>query len=323
VNNHHLEKIAKMCSVPISSVIAAPNVNNIYEAPIVYHNNGLDTEILKFFNLNHNKKPNLKKWYEIKNSIENPKEEVNIAIVGKYIEYRDSYKSLLEAINHGGFSLKAKVNIIWINARNKNTELPKNIHAILVPGGFGSNGTEEKIKTIQEARIKKIPFLGICFGMQLAIIEYARNVLKINDATSSEISKKGKFIIDIMNHWQDKLGKVKKVNNSNIGGTMRLGAYPCLIKQNSLAEKIYKTNKISERHRHRYEVNINYKKQLEKEGLTFSGNSPDGTLTEIIEIKNHPFFIGVQFHPELKSKPFLAHPLFTSFIASAIEYKNA
>jgi len=322
IGKSHLEKIAKMCSVPLSSVIAAPNVNNIYEAPIVYHNNGLDTEILKFFNFDY-KKPDLKKWHDIKNSIENPKEEINIAIVGKYIEYRDSYKSLLEAINHGGFSLKTKVNIIWINARNKNTKLPNNIHAILVPGGFGSDGTEEKIKTIQEARTKKIPFLGICFGMQLAIIEYARNVLKISDATSREISNKGKFIIDIMNQWQDKSGKLNKTTSKNIGGTMRLGSYPCLIKNNSLAKKIYKKNNINERHRHRYEVNINFKKELEANGLVFSGMSPNNKLTEIIEIKNHPFFIGVQFHPELKSKPFQAHPLFTSFIASAIDYKNA
>lgn len=319
----HLEKIAKMCSVPPSSVIAAPNASSIYEVPLTYHQNGLDTEILKFFKLEHKKKPNLSKWTKIKDAIDNPKKEVNIAIVGKYTDYRDSYKSLLEAIDHAAFSLKTKANIVWVNARKNKKDFPKDINAFLVPGGFGEDGVEGKINTIKYARTNKIPCLGICYGMQMAVVEYARNVLNIEDATSREFSKKGNFLIGTMNEWTDKSGKETKKAGSNLGGTMRLGAYPCDIKKGTLAEKIYKNTSISERHRHRYEVNINFKKQLEKGGLIFSGMSPDNKLTEIVEIEDHPFFVGVQFHPELKSKPFAAHPLFVSFIASAIKNKGA
>ncbi len=321
INKSLLEKIAQMCSVPTSSVIPAPNASSIYEVPMIYHNLGLDTEILKFFKLNHSKKPDLTKWQKIKDAIENPQNEVNIAIVGKYNDYKDSYKSLIEAINHGAFSLKTKVNLIWINARENSKKLPKNIHAILVPGGFGVDGTEGKIAMIKYARENNIPYFGICFGMQMAVIEYARNVLKIKDASSSEIAKKGSFVVGMMSEWQHE--KSTKKAGKNLGGTMRLGAYPCDLKKNSLAQKIYGQNQISERHRHRYEVNIAFKKQLEEKGLIFSGMSPDGKLPEIIELKNHPFFIGVQFHPELKSKPFLAHPLFVEFVKSAINYKNA
>ena len=321
INKSLLEKIAQMCSVPTSSVIPAPNASSIYEVPMIYHKLGLDTEILKFFKLNHSKKPDLTKWQKIKDAIENPQHEVNIAIVGKYNDYKDSYKSLIEAINHGAFSLKTKVNLIWINARENSEKLPKNIHAILVPGGFGVDGTEGKIAMIKYARENNIPYFGICFGMQMAVIEYARNVLKIKDASSSEIAKKGSFVVGMMSEWQHE--KSTKKAGKNLGGTMRLGAYPCDLKKNSLAQKIYGQNQISERHRHRYEVNIAFKKQLEEKGLIFSGMSPDGKLPEIVELKNHPFFIGVQFHPELKSKPFLAHPLFVEFVKSAINYKNA
>jgi CTP synthase len=319
----HLEKIAKMCSVPTSSVILAPNAKNIYEVPLIYHENGLDTEILKFFKLDHKKKPDLSKWIKIKNAIEKPKHEANIAIVGKYTDYRDSYKSLIEAIDHAAFSLQTKVNIVWVNARNGKNDLPKNINAILVPGGFGEDGVEGKIDVIRQARINKIPCFGICYGMQMAVIEYARNVLGIKDATSSEFSKKGSFLVGMMHEWQDAKSKNTKKAGSDMGGTMRLGAYPCNISKGSLAEKIYGKTKISERHRHRYEVNTNYKEKLEKAGLKFSGMSPDGKLPEIVEIKDHPFFIGVQFHPELKSKPFAAHPIFVSFVKSAIANKNA
>lgn len=315
----HLEKIAKMCSVPVSSVIAAPNVSSIYEVPLVYHQNGLDTEILKFFKLDSKKKPDLSKWQRIKQAIENPKAEVNIAIVGKYNDYRDSYKSLLEAIDHAAFSLQAKAKITWVNARNNKESLPKNIDAVLVPGGFGEDGVEGKIAMIKQARENKIPCLGICYGMQMAVIEYSRNMLGIADATSSEFSKKGNFVVGTMHEWQDKSGKKTKKAGKDLGGTMRLGSYPCKITKGSLAEKIYGKNAISERHRHRYEVNIDFKEKLEKAGLTFSGMSPDGKLPEIIEIKNHPFFIGVQFHPELKSKPFDAHPLFVSFVKAALK----
>jgi len=319
VTKSHLEKIAKMCSVPLSSVIAAPNASSIYEVPLVYHQNGLDSEILKFFELDYKKKPDLAKWKKINDAIKNPQKEINIAIVGKYNDYRDSYKSLLEAIDHAAFSLKAKVKITWVNARNIKDELPKNINAILVPGGFGEDGVEGKIAMINRARVNKIPCFGICYGMQMAVIEYARNVLKIKDATSREISKKGTFVIDNMLKWLDKSGKLTKKAGSDLGGTMRLGAYPCNISKNSLAEKIYGKNKISERHRHRYEVNISFREKLEKAGLIFSGMSPDNKLPEIVEIKDHPFFIGVQFHPELKSKPFEPHPLFVSFVKSALK----
>jgi CTP synthase len=318
VSKSHLEKIAKMCSVPISSVIAAPNVKNIYEVPLVYHKNGLDEEILKFFKINKINKPNLSKWLKIKDAIDNPRKEVNIAIVGKYTDYRDSYKSLLEAIDHAAFSLKTKVNITWINARNNYNKIPNNINAILVPGGFGKDGTEGKIDMIKHARVNKVPYLGICFGMQMAVIEYARNVLAIKDATSREISEKGTFVIGFMNEWQDKDGKSIKKSSTNLGGTMRLGSYPCKLSTGSNAAKIYNANLINERHRHRYEVNINFKNEFEKTGLKFSGISPDGKLPEIIEIEDHPFFVGVQFHPELKSKPFDPHPLFVSFVKSAI-----
>ena len=325
VSQAHLEKIAKMCSVAQGNVIAAPNASSIYEVPLIYHKNGLDTQLLKFFGLDYKKKPDLSKWTDIRDAIKNPKEEVNIAIVGKYTDYRDSYKSLLEAIDHAAFSLKAKANITWVNARNvteKNLSNLDKFNAILVPGGFGEDGTEGKIAMIKHARLNKIPFFGICFGMQMAVIEYARNVLNIKDATSSEISKKGTFIVGLMNQWADKSGKKIKKAGQDLGGTMRLGAYPCKILAKTLAEKIYKNKLISERHRHRFEVNINFKEKLEKAGLTMSGLSPDDKLPEIIEIKDHPFFIGVQFHPELKSKPYAAHPLFVSFIASALKNKG-
>ncbi len=326
IDRSQLEKIAKMCSVPLNRVIAAPNVGNIYEVPLVYHKNGFDTELLKFFGLDYKTKPDLTKWVKIKDAIENPKDEVNIAIVGKYIDYRDSYKSLLEAIDHASFSLKIKANIVWINARKidaQTLEKLHNVNAILVPGGFGEDGCEGKIEMIKFARENQIPFFGICFGMQMAVIEFARNVLKIKDATSSEIAKKGTFVIGLMNEWLDAKNNKVKGDEKNLGGTMRLGAYECKIKPNSLAAKIYGKSEISERHRHRYEVNINYREQFEDKNMIFSGISPDGQLPEIIEMKNHPFFIGVQFHPELKSKPFEPHPVFVEFVKNALKNKKS
>jgi CTP synthase len=321
-----IEKIAKMCSVPQEYVIYAPNAKSIYEVPMLYHSQGLDTQLLKFFKLPYKTKPDLSDWKNIAHSINNIKGEVSIAIVGKYTEYKDSYKSLLEAVDHAAISFGYKANIKWINARNANKNISKdlqNIDAILVPGGFGEDGTEGKIAMINYARTKKIPYFGICFGMQMAVIEYARNVLKIKDATSSEISEKGSKLVCLMNEWQSQDGKNVNKKSANLGGTMRLGAYPCEIKKSSLANKIYGSNSITERHRHRYEVNITYKKQLEDAGLIFSGMSPDGQLTEIIEIKDHPFFVGVQFHPELKSKPFAPHPVFVSFVKAAIKNKKS
>lgn len=324
-----IQKIATMCSVREEYVIPALNAKSIYEVPIIYHKEGLDTQILKFFNLPHKSKLDLSKWNNISKSINRIKNQVNIAIVGKYVEYKDSYKSLLEAIDHAAISLETTANIKWINARdfgkNKGKEVLKDlkeVDAILVPGGFGEDGTEGKIAMIEYARENKIPYFGICFGMQMAVIEYARNVLKITNATSSEISKKGVNVIGVMNEWKSSDGKNTNKKSLNLGGTMRLGAYPCVIKKGSLAEKIYGKKLISERHRHRYEVNIDYKPSLEEAGLEFSGMSPDEQLTEIVEIKNHPFFIGVQFHPELKSRPFAPHPIFVSFIKAALKNKK-
>ncbi len=322
ISDDHLRKIALMTSVPLSSVIAAPNVKSIYEVPIIYHQNGLDREILRFFNLKFDEKVNLDKWLKIRNAINNPKDEVNIAIVGKYTGYPDSYKSLLEAINHAAIAHKIKANVIWVNARKNQQNLPDNIHAILVPGGFGVDGTEGKISMIKYARTKKIPYLGICFGMQMAVIEYARNVLGISEATSHEISKNGEFLVGNMNEWTTKQGSKIIKDKENLGGTMRLGSYPCKISQGSFIAKIYQQELIEERHRHRYEVNINYRSQLESAGLKFSGMSPDDKLPEIIEVADHPFFVGVQFHPELKSRPFDAHPIFKKYVESALEYKN-
>ncbi len=322
ISKAQIEKIAIMCSVPAANVIEAPNVNSIYEAPIIYHQNGLDVQLLKFFDLDHHKKLNLAKWLKIKDAIENPVGAINIAIVGKYVDYRDSYKSLIEAIDHASFAFKYKANIIWINARNidaKSIKNYNNIDAILVPGGFGEDGTEGKIAAIEYARVNKIPFFGICFGMQMAVIEYARNVLKIKDATSSEFKKKGTYVVGLMNEWLGVSGKKIKKLNGDLGGTMRLGSYPCYIRNASLASEIYQEKLIKERHRHRYEVNINFRSQFEKAGLLFSGMSEDQKLTEIIEVKNHPFFIAVQFHPELKSRPFAPHILFSHFIKAAIK----
>lgn len=322
VDQSQIEKIAKMCSVPMEYVIPAPNASSIYEVPLLYHGQGLDTQLLKFFKLPYAKPVNLSNWHNIVHSINNIKGDINIAIVGKYVDYKDSYKSLLEAIDHAAIAAGYRANIKWINARSVNKDVIKDLAAIdgiLVPGGFGEDGTEGKIAMIKYARENNIPYFGICFGMQMAVIEYARNILGIKDATSTEIKSKGSKLICLMNEWQSSDGKKTNKKSADMGGTMRLGAYPCVIKEGSLAQQIYGKNKISERHRHRYEVNINYKAQLEKAGLKFSGLSPDGELTEIVEIKNHPFFIGVQFHPELKSKPFAPHPIFVNFIKAALK----
>lgn len=318
----HLEKIAKMCSVPPSSVIAAPNVPNIYQVPITYHNNGLDREILRFFGIEPLPSLDLSKWQRIQDAIDNPSKELNVAIVGKYTDYQDSYKSLVEAINHAAFSLKVRVNILWVNARNQIDIVEgcygKKIDAIIVPGAFGSDGSEGKIAMIEYARTNKIPYLGICYGMQMAIIEYARNVLGIKDATSSEISSNGTLLVGMMHEWQSNDGKDTHKAQKQMGGTMRLGSYPCEIRPGSLAKRAYGEDVVMERHRHRYEVNIDFKETFEKGGMIFSGLSPDGKLPEIIEINDHPFFIAVQFHPELKSKPFDAHPLFVALLNSAM-----
>jgi len=323
VDESIIDKIAKMCSVNKDYVLLAPNVDNIYKVPMIYHDQGLDGKILKYFNLD-SKEPNLKKWRDIFSSIDNKEGQGIIAIAGKYTEYSDSYKSLLEAIDHASIYHKIKIKIKWVNIRNSNKNKLKdleNIDAILVPGGFGDDGMEGKIAIVNYARKNKIPYLGICLGMQMALLEFARNKAGISNAVSSESeSSDGTKLISMMHEWEK--GGKKQEQGADLGGTMRLGSYPCNIHKDTLAYEIYAEERISERHRHRYEVNINYKKDLEDVGLIFSGMSPDGKLAEIIELKDHPFFIGVQFHPELKSKPFLPHPIFLKFIKAAKNYKS-
>jgi len=316
------EKIALFCNVPVERVIPALDQKNIYRALMAYHQEGLDTEVLKHFKLPCKKAPDLSTWLKVIKKIENPNGQVNIAIVGKYQKLKDSYKSLIEALFHAGIHCQYKVNLFWIGAssirENNIDEKLKDIHGILVPGGFGSRGTEGKILAINYARKKKVPYFGICLGMQLAVIEFARNVLGIKDAGSSEFNEKCTKVIAMMTEWDQAGIKQKRSRSSDLGGTMRLGAYKCNLKRGSLAHKAYKLDVISERHRHRYEFNIKFKDQFESKGLVFTGLSPDEKLAEIVEIKDHPWFVGVQFHPELKSRPFSSHPLFTAFIKAAI-----
>ena len=316
----HRKKISLFCNVDIKNVIETVDVKTIYEAPISFAKEKLDIQVLNYFKIKSKKSNNLTPWKKITKIALNTKKQVNIAIIGKYVELKDAYKSLDEALTHGGIANNIKVNLVRIDSEKlKPSEIKyklKNISGILIPGGFGKRGTSGKIESIRFARVNKIPFLGICYGMQMAIIEFARNKLKIKNATSSEFDKNGISIVGLMDEW-DKDGKKIKGTDTDLGGTMRLGSYDAKLKENTLIRKIYKSKIIKERHRHRYEVNISYKEKFEKNGLIFSGLSPDNKLPEIVELKNHPWFIGVQFHPEFKSRPFNPHPLFSSFINAA------
>ncbi len=318
------KKISLFCNVPFENVIETVDVRTIYEAPISFSKEKLDTQVLKYFNINSKKKPNLSPWKKVTNTVLKSKSSVKIAVVGKYVDLKDAYKSLDEALIHGGISNSSKVDLIKIDSEklkiNEIKNLLKNVQGILIPGGFGRRGTEGKIQCINYARKNNIPFLGICFGMQLALIEFARNVLKIKNANSTEISKKCISIVGLIEEWE-KDGVIHKGTLKKLGGTMRLGSYKSKLKKNSLINKIYKTDLIHERHRHRYEVNIKFKDRFEKKGLIFSGLSPDNLLPETIEILDHPWFIGVQFHPEFKSRPLNPHPLFASFIKAAKKIK--
>ncbi len=318
------KKISLFCNVPFENVIETVDVRTIYEAPISFSKEKLDTQVLKYFNINSKKKPNLSPWKKVTNTVLRSKNSVKIAVVGKYVDLKDAYKSLDEALIHGGISNSSKVDLIKIDSEklkiNEIKNLLKNVQGILIPGGFGRRGTEGKIQCINYARKNNIPFLGICFGMQLALIEFARNVLKIKNANSTEISKKCTSIVGLIEEWE-KDGVIHKGTLKKLGGTMRLGSYKSKLKKNSLINKIYKTDLIHERHRHRYEVNIKFKDRFEKKGLIFSGLSPDNLLPETIEILDHPWFIGVQFHPEFKSRPLNPHPLFASFIKAAKKIK--
>ena len=316
------KKIALFCNIQENAVITAMDVNNIYSVPRNLHKEGLDNEVCNFYKLK-TKKPDLKKWQLIEKKIRNPDGNITIGLVGKYNTLTDSYKSLIEALTHGSISNNVKLNIKWLNSeiftKKNNLNGLSNVDGILIPGGFGTRGIDGKINAACFARKNKIPFLGICLGMQIAIIEAARNLVNLKDANSTEFSKTKNPVIGIMTEWNKKNKKITRKLNGNMGGTMRLGAYDCNLKKNSRIYHIYKKTKISERHRHRYEINLNYRKKLEKYGLDFSGMSPDGKLPEIVELKNHPWYIGVQFHPELKSRPFDPHPLFVSFIKAAVK----
>ena len=318
------KKISLFCNVAIDDVIETVDVKTIYEAPISFNKEKLDERVLRFFKIRSKKKVNLRPWKKITQLVLNTKNKVNIAIIGKYVELKDAYKSLDEALTHGGIANSLKVNIIRIESDYlKPSEIKKKlkgVSGILIPGGFGKRGTEGKIAAISYARRNKVPFLGICFGMQMAVIEFARNKLNIKNATSSEFGSSNASVVGLMSEWI-KDGKLVKGTDKDLGGTMRLGSYEARLKKNSLINKIYKSLKINERHRHRYEVNINYKENFEKKGMIFSGLSPDQKLPEIIELKDHPWFIGVQFHPEFKSRPLAPHPLFSSFIKAAKNHK--
>ncbi len=318
------KKISLFCNVDIKNVIQTIDVKTIYEAPISFNKEKLDKQVLDYFKIKSKKKVNLSPWKKITNTVLHTNKFVNIAIIGKYVNLKDAYKSLDEALIHGGIHNNLKVNLVRIESDNLKVSgiknKLKNVSGILIPGGFGKRGTEGKIAAISHSRKYKIPFLGICFGMQMAIIEFARNKLNIKKATSSEFGIAGIPLVGLINEW-NKDGKLIKGTDTDLGGTMRLGLYESKLKEYSLIRKIYQSKIIHERHRHRYEVNINYKEQFERKGMIFSGLSPDNKLPEIIELKNHPWFIGVQFHPEFKSRPLSPHPLFSSFIKAAKNHK--
>ena len=316
------KKIGLFCNVKHDCVIQAINANTIYEVPINFKKEGFDKRVLKYFNLNSSNEIDLKMWSQVSRHILEPDGEVTIGIVGKYTGLADAYKSLNEALSHGGIFNDVKVNLNWIESDELNemniAQKLSSCNGILVPGGFGERGSEGKIMAINYARMNNVPYFGICFGMQLAVIEMARNILNIQDANSSEFGNCQNSIVGLMTEWTTSDNKVEKRElNGDLGGTMRLGAYKAKIKKDSKVYKIYEDEEISERHRHRYEVNSNYEKDLNEKGVVFSAFSPDGLLPEIVEITDHPWFIGVQFHPELKSKPFDPHPLFKSFISAA------
>jgi CTP synthase len=316
-------KLALFCNVRESAVIEARDVDNIYAVPEAYHAAGLDHEVLAAFGIDNPPRPDLATWHFINERIRNPEGDVTIAVVGKYTGMKDAYKSLIEALSHGGVANKVKVNLDWIESEVFENEDPvpflEHVDGILVPGGFGQRGAEGKIRAAQFARERRVPYFGICFGMQMAVIEAARNLCGIEQANSTEFVATSEPVVGLMTEWMKGNELQKRGIGSDMGGTMRLGAYPAVLLRGSQVSEIYHAAEISERHRHRYEVNTGYKDRLAQHGMRFSGMSPDGLLPEIIEYEDHPWFIGVQFHPELKSRPFAPHPLFASFIGAAVE----
>ncbi len=315
-------KIALFCNVRPSAVIQALDVGNIYDVPRAYHDEGLDQEVLDAFGITSAAKPDLSRWIEIMQRITHPEGEVNIAVVGKYTGLLDAYKSLKEALIHGGIANRVKVKLDWIESEVFEKEDPapflEGVHGILVPGGFGERGSEGKIKAAAFARTRKVPYFGICFGMQMACIEAARNLCGIPKASSTEFGQTSEPVVGTMTEWMKGNELEIRKAGGDLGGTMRLGAYEATLAKGSHIAEIYGDTHISERHRHRYEVNTAYRERLEKAGLRFAGMSPDGLLPETVEYPDHPWFIGVQYHPELKSKPFQPHPLFASFIEAAV-----
>ena len=327
IDQEALKKISLFCNVKKENVIPAMNANSIYEVPSLYCKAGLDTALLNELGYDHKKYPlKLSAWDEVVKKFKNTTNDVTIGVVGKYTDLKDSYKSLNEALIHGGLSNESSVSINWINSeRLKNNEIRNEltkVHGILVPGGFGERGIDGKLCSITFARENDIPYFGICLGMQLAVIEIAKNVLKINDANSTEFGKTNNPVVGLMTEWVRNNTKLTRSEESDKGGTMRLGSYPCNLKKGSLVYSIYDTIQISERHRHRYEVNTKYMDLFNKNNFCYSGMSPDNLLPEILESTEHPWFIGVQFHPELKSRPQSPHPLFVSFIEAAVKNKK-
>jgi CTP synthase len=321
-------KIALFCNVPQDAVITAIDVDTIYELPLHLHREGLDTKILELLNI-WTGQPNIKPWEDLVHNIQNPRNEVTIAITGKYVDLTESYKSLHEALVHGGLANGTKVNLEYISAEcleSKNVaSLLDGCDGILVPGGFGKRGVEGKIKAINYARKNKVPFFGICLGMQLAVVEFSRDVLGLSKANSTELDEATPDpVIYLIKEWFDyRTNKIQtRDEESDLGGTLRLGAYPCVLKQDSNAARAYAQDEISERHRHRFEFNNAYRQQLEENGLVISGTSPDNNLVEIVELADHPWFLGCQFHPEFKSKPMKPHPLFRDFISAALAHKK-
>jgi len=316
-------KISQFCNVRPEAVIPALDAASIYSVPLQYHAEGLDGEVLRHFGM-ESSAPELSQWHDIVDRHQNPEGEVTIAVVGKYVGLPDAYKSLNEALVHGGMAHRVKVNIRWIDAEIFEKEdaeisaLLEPMHAILVPGGFGERGTEGKIASVRFAREHEVPFFGICLGMQVACIEAARNMAGVSGASSTEFGDTAEPVVGIITEWMSEEGLQKRASDGDLGGTMRLGAYEAQLKAGSRVADVYAVGHISERHRHRYEVNVAYREALESSGLMFSGMSPDGLLPEIVERPDHPWFVGVQFHPELKSKPFEPHPLFAGFIGAAL-----
>ncbi len=321
-------KIALFCNVRPGAVIPAYDLKSIYEAPLAYHKVGLDQAVLDAFNISPAPRPDLRRWEDVMDRLENAEGEVRVAIVGKYTQLEDAYKSIKEALTHGGMANRVRVQVEWIDAEVFEREDPsphlQGIHAILVPGGFGERGTEGKIRAAAWAREKQIPYLGICLGMQMAVVEAARNLAGLSDAGSEEFdheagAKRFTPVVYHLKEWVQGNHVVERKLGDDKGGTMRLGAYSARLAEGSQVARVYGDTRIEERHRHRYEVDISYREKLEAAGLRFSGMSPDGRLPEIVEHEGHPWFIGVQFHPELKSKPFAPHPLFADFVRAAVE----